>query len=71
MLLDDPKETREYWKLKWEALDRTLWRTRFVTDYDLSYDRLHMNEEMNESDLLVNQTLLRILPCFLFSFVCM
>jgi len=25
-LLDDPKETRVYWKLKQEALDRTLWR---------------------------------------------
>ena len=28
-LLNDFKETREYWKLKEEALDRTLWRTRF------------------------------------------
>ena len=28
-LLDDLKETREYWKLKDEAIDRTLWRTRF------------------------------------------
>jgi hypothetical protein len=28
-LLDDLKETRRYWKLKEEALDRTLWRTRF------------------------------------------
>jgi hypothetical protein len=28
-LLDDLKETRGYWKLKEEALDRTLWRTRF------------------------------------------
>jgi hypothetical protein len=28
-LLDDHKETRVYWKLKEEALDRTLWRTRF------------------------------------------
>jgi hypothetical protein len=28
-LLNDLKETREYWKLKEEALDRTLWRTRF------------------------------------------
>jgi hypothetical protein len=26
-LLDYPKETREYWKLKEEALHRTLWRT--------------------------------------------
>jgi hypothetical protein len=28
-LPDDLKETRMYWKLKEEALDRTLWRTRF------------------------------------------
>jgi hypothetical protein len=28
-LLDDLKEKRKYWKLKEEALDRTLWRTRF------------------------------------------
>jgi hypothetical protein len=26
-LLDDLKEKRRYWKLKEEALDRTLWRT--------------------------------------------
>jgi hypothetical protein len=29
-LLDDLNEIREYWKLKEEALDLTLWRTRFV-----------------------------------------
>ena len=28
-LMDNLKETREYWKLKEEALDRILWRTRF------------------------------------------
>jgi hypothetical protein len=28
-LLDDLKEKKRYWKLKEEALDRTLWRTRF------------------------------------------
>jgi hypothetical protein len=32
-LLDDLKEKRRYWKLKEEALDRTLWRTRFGRDY--------------------------------------
>jgi hypothetical protein len=32
-LLDDLKENRRYWKLKEEALDRTLWRTRFGRDY--------------------------------------
>jgi hypothetical protein len=30
-LLDDLRETRVYWKLK-EALDLTLWRTRFGID---------------------------------------
>jgi len=28
-ILDKLKETREYWKLKEEALDRILWRNRF------------------------------------------
>jgi hypothetical protein len=28
-LLDELKEMRRYWKLKEEALDRTVWRTRF------------------------------------------
>jgi len=28
-LLDDVKEMRRHWKLKGEALDRVLWRTRF------------------------------------------
>jgi replicative superfamily II helicase len=32
-LLDDLKEKRRYWKLKEEALDRTLWRIRFGRDY--------------------------------------
>jgi hypothetical protein len=32
-LLDDLKEKRRYWKLKEEALDRTLWRTRFERGY--------------------------------------
>jgi hypothetical protein len=32
-LLDDVKEKRRYWKLKEEALDRTLWRSRFVRVY--------------------------------------
>jgi hypothetical protein len=32
-LLDDLKETRGYWKLKEEALDRTRWRTRFRRGY--------------------------------------
>jgi hypothetical protein len=32
-LLDELKEKRGYWKLKDEALDRTLWRTRFGRGY--------------------------------------
>jgi hypothetical protein len=32
-LLDDHKEKRRYWKLKEEALDRTVWRTRFGRGY--------------------------------------
>jgi hypothetical protein len=32
-LLDDLKEKKRYWKLKEEALDRTLWRTRFGGGY--------------------------------------
>jgi hypothetical protein len=28
-LLDDLEERKRYWKLKEEALDRTVWRTRF------------------------------------------
>jgi hypothetical protein len=32
-LLDDLKEKKRYWKLKEEALDRTLWRTRLGRIY--------------------------------------
>jgi hypothetical protein len=32
-LLDDLKEKKRYWKLNEEALDRTLWRTRFGRGY--------------------------------------
>jgi hypothetical protein len=32
-LLDDLKKKRRYWKLKEEALDRTLWRTHFGRGY--------------------------------------
>jgi hypothetical protein len=35
-LLDAVKETRGYWKPKREALDRTVWRTRFGKSVDLS-----------------------------------
>jgi hypothetical protein len=32
-LLDDLKVKKIYWKLKEEALDRTLWKTRFGRGY--------------------------------------
>jgi hypothetical protein len=32
-LLDDLKEKKGYWKLKEEALDRTVWRTRIGRGY--------------------------------------
>jgi hypothetical protein len=32
-LLDDLKEKKIYWKLKEEALDRALWRSRFGRGY--------------------------------------
>jgi hypothetical protein len=32
-LLDDLKATREYWNLKGDALDRSLWRTCFGRGY--------------------------------------
>jgi hypothetical protein len=32
-VLDDLKEKRGYWTLNEEALDRTLWRTRFGSGY--------------------------------------
>jgi hypothetical protein len=36
-LLDDFKDARRYWKLKEEALDRTVWRTGFARGYGLAY----------------------------------
>jgi hypothetical protein len=32
-LLDDLKEKKRYWKLKEEAIDRTVWRTHFGRGY--------------------------------------
>jgi len=37
-ILDDLTETREYWKMKEEALARTLWGTRFGGSYGLLVD---------------------------------
>jgi hypothetical protein len=53
-LLDDFKETRGYWKLKGEALDRTLWGTRFgrgcgpVVRQTAEWINEWMSEWMNE-----------------------
>jgi hypothetical protein len=33
-LLDDLKETRDYWKLKEDALDPTTWRNRFEKGFE-------------------------------------
>jgi hypothetical protein len=43
-LLGDPKEKRRYWKLKEEALDRTLRGTRFGRDYGPRKTNYRMNE---------------------------
>jgi hypothetical protein len=34
-LLDDLEESRGYWRLKAEALDRTAWRARFGRSYGI------------------------------------
>ena len=43
-LLDDLKENRGYWKLKEDALDRSLWRTRFGRGYGPLVTDYRMNE---------------------------
>ena len=52
-LLDDRKDRRGYWKLKEEALDRTLWRTRLEEAIDFSSDcvitLLHVGESITWS----------------------
>jgi hypothetical protein len=45
-LLDDLKEKRRYWKLKAEALDRTLWRSRFGRGYGAVVRHYRMNEAL-------------------------
>jgi hypothetical protein len=39
-VMDSLKQKRRYWKLKEEALDRTVWRTRFGRGYAPVVDRL-------------------------------
>jgi hypothetical protein len=55
-LLDECKEKREYWKLKYEAVDRTVWRTGFGmwrTGFGKSYGLVVKTDyEVNESSLI-------------------
>jgi hypothetical protein len=46
-LLDDFNERRGYWKLKETALDRILWRTRFVTGFGPVVRHYGINEKMS------------------------
>jgi len=49
-LLDDLKEKTEYWKLKDEALDRTLWRVRFGRGYGFVLKQTKtMNDECSKA----------------------
>ena len=49
-LLDDLKEKIEYWKLKEEALDRTLWRVRFGRCYGFVLKQtMTMNDESSKA----------------------
>jgi hypothetical protein len=43
-LLDVLEENRRYWKLKEEALDRTMWRTHFGRGYRPVIRHYRMNE---------------------------
>jgi hypothetical protein len=46
-LLDDFREKRNYWNLKAEALDRTLWRTSFERGYKPFAGDCKMCERIN------------------------
>jgi hypothetical protein len=49
-LLDDLKEKRRYWKLREEALDRTMWRTRFGRGYGPVVRQTAESNEMEVTD---------------------
>jgi hypothetical protein len=51
------KKQRGYWKLKEEAIDRTLWRTRLEEVVDLSSDN-RMNECVNV-EVCLNKILMK------------
>jgi hypothetical protein len=46
-LLDDLKEKRRYWKLKGEALDRTLWRTLYGRGYGPVVSMMRIKHKRN------------------------
>ena len=46
------KETRRHWKLKQEALDRTLWRTGFLEEaLELSLGRPRDGDDDDDNDM--------------------
>ena len=49
-LLDDLKEKTEYWKLKDEALDRTLWRTGFGGGYVWSCRKIEKGKKERKKE---------------------
>ena len=55
-LLDNRKETREYRKLKEEALDRILWRTHYVRGYGPV-----LKQTMGRTDVIVGTELSRLM----------
>jgi hypothetical protein len=52
-LLDDLKGKKSYWKLKEEALDRTLWRTLFGRCYTCRNTDYGMNLVLLEVSLIL------------------
>jgi hypothetical protein len=59
-LLDDLKEMRGHWIFKYEALDRTVWKTRFQRGHGTGTSTKH-NEfprQYNATDLILNRYVL-------------
>jgi hypothetical protein len=54
-LLDDVKEKKRYWKLKEEALDRTVWRTRSGRGYGPVVRQTTEHESMYSTTMEVTQ----------------
>ena len=53
-LLDGLLETRGFWKLKEEALDRTVWRNRFGGDFGR-----FVRQTTNDSDGICGQDMIQ------------